>query len=185
MKSSVGLACLGLWFTQLALLSAVAAAQEGSYFRSDGGVSAAFDTLPEKLDEPSCLAWRQPLDCGHGTPCVVGERAFVTSFDGKELATVALDLASGKPLWKQVAPATRLEAFHPTGSPAVATPASDGRRVFVFFGSYGLLCYDLEGKLVWSHPLGPFQDEFGSASSPILAEGKLLINEDHDIDSFL
>jgi outer membrane protein assembly factor BamB len=67
----------------------------------------------------------------------------------------------------------------------VATPASDGRRVFVFFGSYGLLCYDLDGKLVWSQPLGPFQDEFGSGSSPILAHGKLLINEDHDIDSFL
>jgi len=184
MKPTVLLASL-LALVAFFVAPAVAAAQSASYFRSDGGVSEARTALPEQLDQPSCLAWRQPLDSGHSTPCVVGDRAFVTTFDGKQLATAALNLADGNVLWKQVAPATRIEVYHPTGSPAVATPASDGRHVFVFFGSYGLLCYDLEGKLVWSRPLGPFQDEFGSGSSPIVAHGKLLINEDHDIDSYL
>jgi outer membrane protein assembly factor BamB len=169
----------------LAMAPAVAGAQSTSYFRSDYGVSDGGGRLPEQIEEPNCLVWRTALDSGHSTPCVVGDRVFVTTFDGKQLATVALGMADGHVLWKQVAPAKRLEVYHPTGSPAVSTPASDGRRVFVFFGSYGLLCYDLDGKLLWSQPLGPFQDEFGSASSPILADGKLFINEDHDIDSFL
>ncbi len=70
-------------------------------------------------------------------------------------------------------------------APATSTPACNGRQVFSFFGSYGLLCYDLEGKLLWDRPLGPFQDEFGAASSPILVDDKVILNEDHDIDSFM
>ena len=87
--------------------------------------------------------------------------------------------------WSREAPAEKIEPFHATGSPASATPACDGQRVYSFFGSYGVLCYDLEGKLLWQKPLGPFQDEFGAASSPVLVGDKLLLNEDHDINSFL
>jgi outer membrane protein assembly factor BamB len=55
----------------------------------------------------------------------------------------------------------------------------------VFFGSYGLICYSVAGKKVWEHPLGPFQDEFGAASSPVLVDGKLILAQDHDVDSFV
>ena len=48
-----------------------------------------------------------------------------------------------------------------------------------------MLCYDLDGNLVWQKPMGPFQDEFGAASSPILLDDKIILNEDHDVDSFL
>lgn len=71
------------------------------------------------------------------------------------------------------------------GSPASATPATDGKRIFVFFGSFGLLSYDTAGGLLWSKPMGPFQDKFGASSSPVLADGKVILNEDHDIDSYL
>jgi hypothetical protein len=57
--------------------------------------------------------------------------------------------------------------------------------LFVFFGSYGLLCYDLDGRMVWEHLLGPFLDEYGAGSSPVLIDGKIVLNQDHDIDSFL
>ena len=165
---------------------APAAAGEVAYFRADSGVGQEVQRpLPEDFDAPQALLWKQPLDAGHSTPCIVGDRVFVTTFDGKELATVALDAGTGKQLWRRVCPNTRLEPFHKTGSPAASSPASDGQRVYVFFGSYGLLAYDLQGELAWSVPMGPFQDEFGSASSPILAGGKLILNEDHDIDSFL
>jgi outer membrane protein assembly factor BamB len=48
-----------------------------------------------------------------------------------------------------------------------------------------MLCYDLEGQLLWERPMGPFQDEFGASSSPVLLDGKVFLNEDHDVDSFL
>ncbi len=170
----------------LLIAGSFSAADPATYFRADGGIANSAETpLPEQIDSQDAFVWRQPLDAGHSTPCVAGDRIFLTTFDGNQLATVGLDLASGKQLWKKIAPATRLEQFHRTGSPAASTPASDGKRVFVFFGSYGLLCYDLDGNELWSRPFEPFQDEFGSGSSPILAGGKLILNEDHDVNSFL
>lgn len=168
------------------LAPGLARGEEVSFFRSDRGLAAEDAVpLPEQLDASDALVWRQELPAGHSTPCVHDGRVFVTTFDGRQLFTVGLDAATGKILWQHPAPAEKIEKFHPTGSPAAATPACDGQRVYAFFGSYGLLCYDLDGKLLWSKPLGPFQDEFGSASSPILADGKLILNEDHDVNSFL
>jgi outer membrane protein assembly factor BamB len=101
------------------------------------------------------------------------------------LSTVALDRATGEVRWTRRAPAESIEPFHPVGSPAASTPAWDGQRLVVFFGSYGLLCYDRDGKLLWSKPMGPFQNEYGASSSPILVGDKVILNQDHDIDSFL
>ena len=166
--------------------SASFAAEPTAYFRDTYGV-AADDAiaLPEQVDSDDVVVWRTPLAKGHSSPCVVGDAIYLTTFENDRLATVALDRATGTVRWSQPAPHERIEAYHPTGSPACATPASDGRRVFSFFGSFGLLCYDTAGKLVWSVPMGPFQDEFGSGSSPIVVDGKVLLNEDHDLDSAL
>ncbi|HVX10545.1 MAG TPA: PQQ-binding-like beta-propeller repeat protein [Pirellulales bacterium] len=156
-----------------------------SYFRHDGGAGADDrQKLPERLDE-STQKWRVPLATGHSTPCVYGDTIYATTFEGGRLATVALDRTGGQTRWTRLVPPSRLEPYHVTSSPAAATPACDGERLYVFFGSYGLLCYDLRGELVWSRELGPFQDEFGAASSPILVDDKLIISADHDIDSFL
>ena len=176
----------GVVVLALVVESAEAQSPTTSYFRGDGG-RAAVDAqpLPDDLAAPGTLVWKAPLDSGHSTPCIVGARVFVTTFADGKLATVALDANSGKVLWKQPCPHTRLEAYHPTSSPASSTPACDGQRVYAFFGSYGLLCYDLDGKLIWSRPMEPFQDEFGSSSSPVLVDDVLLLNEDHDLNSFL
>jgi outer membrane protein assembly factor BamB len=79
----------------------------------------------------------------------------------------------------------RVEQTHNLGNPATATPASDGKRVFAFFGSYGLLCYDLDGKVLWENKMGPFQDEYGAGSSPVLVDNKIILLQDHDVGSFL
>ncbi len=170
-----------------AMCSAFADAAEPSvYFRSDSGVAAA-DRVPlvEEVESDDVVRWRTPLGSGHSSPCVCGERIFLTTFVDGKLATVGLDRATGKVLWTQPAPHERVEPTHPSGSPATSTPACDGARVVSFFGSYGLLCYDLDGMLLWQTPMGPFQDEFGSGSSPVLVDGRVLLNEDHDRDNFL
>ncbi|MBI3836846.1 MAG: PQQ-binding-like beta-propeller repeat protein [Planctomycetia bacterium] len=160
-------------------------ADPASYFRHDSGVGAGDERpLPEQLDAEHTL-WKQPLPEGHSTPCIAGDRIFVTAHQDHELSTIALDRATGTVLWKQGLRVDQLEKVHTEGSPATATPACDGKRVYVFFGSYGLLCYDLDGTPRWSKRMGPFRDEFGSASSPILVDDKLILNEDHDLDSFI
>lgn len=170
----------------LAIAPVLRAAPVGelSYFRHNGGIAEGDRKLPEQLDETT-QKWRVPLASGHSTPCVWGDAVYLTTFENNQLATVALDRRTGELRWRQVAPTTRIEPFHSTSSPAAATPACDGQRVYVFFGSFGLLCYDLDGQLVWSREMGPFQDEFGAASSPILVDGKLIVSADHDRESFV
>jgi outer membrane protein assembly factor BamB len=160
-----------------------------NYFRRDGGVaSIEADSLPERLDSPDVLRWRTPLDSGHSSPIACNGRIFLTTYNAaaKELATVALAADTGRILWKRAAPAARIEEYsRDTGSAAQATPACDDQRVYVFFGSYGLICYDHQGAQLWEKRMGPFQDEYGSASSPVLIDEKVIIQQDHDVDSFL
>ena len=66
------------------------------------------------------------------------------------------------------------------GSPAAATPACDGERVFVFFGSCGLICYDLEGRKLWEHALGPFREAPKEAAGWLFGAGQLAMTA-HDL----
>jgi outer membrane protein assembly factor BamB len=175
-------------FAVASIAASVAGSVEPTYFRSDEGVAGSgTGPLPDDFGASGKLRWRVPLDPGHSTPVLCSGRIFLTGYraGSKEMATVALDQKTGQTLWSRAIASPRIEQTHPIGSPATATPACDGQRLFVFFGSYGLVCYDLDGKKVWEHPLGPFQDEYGAGSSPVLIDGKVVLNQDHDIDSFL
>ncbi len=172
----------------IVFFSGIAAADGPVYFRHHHGVPADDShPLPAEIDSKEGYLWRCALPSGHSTPCVSGDRIFLTTYDAdeKKLSTVGIDRQSGEILWQRVAPADTIEDFHVVGSPAASSPAADGKRVYSFFGSYGLLCYDREGEPLWKRPLGPFQDEFGASSSPILVDDKVILNEDHDVDSFL
>ena len=162
-------------------------AADNKYFRSDGGVGSGVGSLPDHLEAAPALRWRVPLDPGHSTPILHGGRVFLTTWraESKELATVALDQQTGQLLWRSPLVPEKIEQTHPLGSPATGTVACDGQRVFAFFGSAGLFCYDLVGHKLWTQRLGPFRDEYGAGSSPILWEGKVILNQDHDVDSFL
>src|SRR2546427_512767 len=145
-----------------------AGSAEATYFRSAEGVAdSGAGPLPDDFSAADALRWRVPLDPGHSTPVLNQGRIFLTGYraDSKELETVALDQKTGQTLWKRAIAAARIEQTHPIGSPATATPACDGQRLFVFFGSYGLVCYDLDGKKIWEKSLGRFQDEYGAGSS--------------------
>lgn len=183
--------CRSLYSCAVLLLLASVAWGEDSpsiqYFRRDGGAFAGKAQLPNDLAKDADQVWRTPLNPGISTPCVTGDRVILTTYaaENKILATVCLDRVTGEVLWSRPVPATEIEKVHNAGSPASSSAASNGKQVFVFYGSYGLLCYDLEGKLLWEKKMGPFQDEFGASSSPILVDDNVILNQDHDVDSYL
>jgi outer membrane protein assembly factor BamB len=165
-----------------------AAESDAQYFRSNHGLAdVSCGVLPSQFDAPGALRWRVPLSPGHATPIVSGGKIFLTAYqaESNELAVLALDATTGRILWRNGVTVSQVERTHPLGSPATATPACDGRHVFVFFGSYGLLAFDLDGKKLWEFKAGPFQDEYGAGSSPVLFDGKIILNQDHDVDSYL
>jgi outer membrane protein assembly factor BamB len=96
-----------------------------------------------------------------------------------------MDRATGKVLWRREAPRPREESFQPTNSPSSPSPVTDGSNVYVFFGDFGLLSYGPDGNERWRMPLGPFNNPNGHGSSPILADGKLVLICDQDTDSYL
>lgn len=149
------------------------------------GRAAAGEHLPEKIGPGANELWKVALPPGHSSPVVVGERIYLTAERDKRLLTLALDRKEGRVLWEREAPARALEAIHAIGSHAQSTPAADNERVVSFFGSCGLFCYDRDGKLLWRRDMGPFKNEFGAGSSPVLAGGRVLLCQDHDQDSFL
>lgn len=131
------------------------------------------------------MLWHTPLPKGHSSPILAAERIFLTAEENDQLLTIALDEASGKELWRRTAPRPRSEKLDPRNGPAAPTPVSDGQRVVVFFGDYGLLAYDLEGEELWRYPLGPFSNLYGIGASPILADDLVVLPIDQHDGSFL
>jgi outer membrane protein assembly factor BamB len=181
-----------LLFSICALVCAVSldgeTASDLNYFRSNHGLAdPSGGPLPSQFDAPGALRWRVPLDPGHATPILSGGEILLTAYqaEARALTVLALDADTGRILWRNGVSVPRVEQTHPLGSPATATPACDGQRVYVFFGSYGLLAFNLTGNKLWELKSGPFQDEYGAGSSPILFDGKVILNQDHDVDSFL
>jgi outer membrane protein assembly factor BamB len=159
-----------------------------SQFRGPGGRGSVdvHSPLPAEIGPDKNIVWKVPLPPGHSSPIVYGNRIYFTAVRDKKLLTIALDRASGKVVWEVEAPYQKLEKIHAIGSHAQATPVTDGERVVSFFGSCGLWCYRTsDGAQLWHLPLGPFKNDLGAGSSPILAGNLVVLNQDHDIDSFL
>ncbi len=152
---------------------------------SSTAVASTNEKLPADIGPDKHVVWRTELPPGHSSPILVGNRIFMTAVRDKKLVTIGLDRATGKVQWEVEAPYEKLEAIHRIGSHAQSSPCADGERVYSFFGSCGLHCYDHSGKLLWKRPMGPFVNDFGASSSPLLVGDKLILCQDHDVDSFL
>lgn len=158
-----------------------------SQFRGPNATGKAADEqpLPDRIGPDTNVVWKVPVPAGHSSPAVHGDTIFVTAERDGKLLTIALDKRDGRILWEQAAPHELLEEVHSTGNRAQPSPATDGERVVSLFGSCGLFCYDVAGKLLWQIPMGPFKNDFGAGSSPIIVDDRVILCQDHDTDSFL
>jgi len=156
-------------------------------FRGPGGSGVSTDDaeLPADIGPDKHVLWKTPLAKGHSSPVVFGNRIYLTAFRNRKLLTLALDAETGKVLWEQESQYDKLESFHRIGSPATSSAATDGEVVISFFGSCGMNAFTPDGKLLWHKPMGPFNNQFGATSSPVLTGDRIVTIQDHDTGSFL
>jgi len=105
-----------------------------------------------------------------------------------EFAVVAVNRTSGKIIWqKTVKKTVPHEGAHNTASQASASPLTDGKHIYAFFGSRGLHCLDIGGNVKWSKDLGRMEIamQFGEGASPALHGDTLVINWDHQGASWI
>ncbi len=182
-------------FALIVVLFAFAAmGADWNRFRGPGamGVSQEKD-LPSTWSSKENVVWKTELPGpGASSPITVGDRVYITAYSGYGLEAnegdqenlrrhlLCLDRASGKVLFsKEFEPKLPEHKYQGEGSYhgyAASTPASDGERLYVFFGKSGVYCFDLEGKELWRTDVGEGLNRWGSGTSPILFGNLLIIN---------
>jgi len=170
---------------------------------------------PEEWDEASGkgIRWKMTIPGrGHSTPVVWGDRIFLTTaipygdklepkFSGRpgahdnlpvtrqhRFAVICVDRVTSKILWqKSVHERLPHEGAHNSASLASASPITDGRHVYAYFGSYGLYCLDFDGRVIWNKQLGTMFSKHGhgEGASPVQYGDTLVVNWDHEEQSFV
>ena len=99
---------------------------------------------------------------------------------------LCLDRDTGQVVWEKTATQELPhEGHHGDNSHASASPTTDGKFLYVSFGSRGVFCYDLEGELQWKRKLDNVETRlsFGEASSPVIHGDVLVLNRDNETKS--
>jgi len=179
MKKLIGIIALG-WLAGVA--SAADRELPWPRFRGPNGSGVADDQTPcVRLGPETNVKWKVPVPSGLSSPIVAGENVVLTAFDAGKLYTIAYRRSDGTEAWRSAAPAKQIEQYLKNeGSPAASTPATDGQRIVSYFGSCGLVCYDMAGKELWTFalPTATTWANFGSGVSPILADGLVILVRD-------
>ena len=175
----------------LALSSFGSAAQKSGkvwwpQFRGPNSSGLGEGRPPVHFGPDQNVLWKTAVGAGLSSPIVWEDRVFLTEFDqpNKQLSTLCIDRRTGKILWRRTVAPEQIEKVHELSSPAGATPATDGESVYVYFGSYGLVSYDLNGNLKWERRLPLPENPYGAVSSPIVA-GELLVLNHQGKDAYL
>ena len=124
----------------IAGLAVTAAPANWAAFRGPNSAGVSPNTHPPvKISPTNGVLWSAEIPWSPSSPCVWGDRIFLTTFNDGKLETRGYSTRDGRLLWSKVAPVTKLEEYHMTeGSPAAATPITDGKVVVSYFGSFGL-----------------------------------------------
>jgi outer membrane protein assembly factor BamB len=205
-----------------ALLGAVSPVWAGNWPQFHGPQACGVDSskaapVQWDLETKENVLWLAPIPgLGHSSPILWGNRIYVTTaVQGKtadlkvglygdidpvenegrqQWKILAIDKRSGKILWDKPGYETLPRSNrHPKSTHCNCTPATDGRRIVTIFGSEGLFCFGMDGKLLWHKDLGPMDSgyyvvpsaQWGFASSPVIYDGKVVVLCDVQTNSFL
>ena len=128
------------------------------------------------------VRWRTPVPgAGNSSPIVWGDQIFVTAaFEGgRQLAMLSYDRRDGSLLWRTDVPQPRVpESPHGKNGHASSTPSTDGERVYAYLGNHGLIAVDMDGEIAWHRDFGQLLAFHGTAGSPLLHDGKLIMYQD-------
>ena len=204
---------IAMRFILLLTIASLSTAADWPQFRGPGSTGVLDDPrIPETWSQTENIAWKTPVPgLGWSSPIVAHGRIYVTSmisskdveapkkglyFGGERPApkdehramVYSVDLKTGKIVWeKEVWRGIPSFSRHLKNSFASETPVADDERIYAHFGQFGLFCLDKAGKILWSHKLDPVSTRYGwgTASSPVLHEGRVYFVNDNDTKSYL
>jgi hypothetical protein len=177
------------------LLAALCIAADWTQFRGPDGSGISADTgLPATWSAKDNIVWRTKLP-GPGTssPIVLGKRVYLTCYSGYGLEPnkgdmnklmrhlLCIDRDRGAILWTKDFKPSLPESKYSGGNDSEhgyssSTPATDGQRLYVFFGKSGVYCLDLDGNEVWHAGVGTGTSGWGSSNSPALYKDLVIVN---------
>jgi outer membrane protein assembly factor BamB len=164
----------------VAALAAPAVAADWPAWRGAGGLGVSPDpSVPTHWTKAENIRWRAALpEPGNSTPVVWGNRVFVTQAlkQQNRRTLMCFDRATGKLLWQSGVAWAEPEPTHATNPYASASPVTDGRLVIAWFGSAGLIAYDMDGREVWRRDLGIQKHTWGYGTSPALDGDRVFLN---------
>jgi outer membrane protein assembly factor BamB len=149
------------------------------------------EKVPLKWGEGDVMAWKVALPgTGHASPIVLGNRIFTVTalLDGGDRILLCLDRKDGRIVWQRTVLNAPLERKHDLNSFASSTPATDGEKLYVTFldrDQILVAAYDLGGKQQWLVRPGAFSSMHGFCSSPLIFKDKVIVNGDHDGNSYI
>ncbi|MFN0051464.1 MAG: PQQ-binding-like beta-propeller repeat protein [Planctomycetales bacterium] len=163
-------------------------AHDWPQFRGPTGQGHAAGELPTQWSPTENIVWRHAIPGkGWSSPIVLGRRVVLTTATpvtddekgAQSLSVLCLDRESGEPLWtvplfEQPAGVT----IHGKNSHASATPASDGERIYVHFGTHGTAALDLEGNILWKTTDLHYSPVHGNGGSPVLVDDLVIVSCD-------
>ena len=171
-------------------LEAPGRAEDWPQFRgvNASGVSTSA-SLPIEFSFQSKVKWEATLGDGIGSPIIAAGRVFNTAMTGEQrFSLFAHDAATGKPLWKRDYDTGVLPRITPPNSHASSTPASDGKRVFAYFSTVGMIAVDAAtGADLWQAklPKPAYLMDWGAAASPVVYKDTVLFCQDDDLAPYL
>ncbi len=154
----------------------------GPFGRAIGYVKSVPETWA--YAEGEGMLWSLDLDkYGYSFPIVWNDKIFVSQANGTERELICVNAADGEVVWKKtIGPYAGSPETHPEvlcdEMYAAPTPLTDGSRIYVMFGNGDIACFDFEGKELWGQSLGVPVIDYGYAASPIMCEGKLIVQLD-------